>query len=154
MARLIARNPSVALPKLPNAMLHQLDIVATTFGILRARVLRVILRECLANPTMRGAIVTEIDRQRAERKVGESTLVGVTMDEDTSIVFADLMASTGARSTQVARAVVTVACDGRLARLRKAFIAEADRRDERAEQQRALIIYNARRLGLDVRESA
>ncbi len=154
MPRLITPNPSVVHPKMPNAIVQQLDTVAGTFDIIRSRVARVIFRESLADASLRDLIVTEIERQRATRITGECTQVIATMDDETSQVFAELMASTGARGSEVARAILTVACDGRMARFKKAFIEEGARRDAVLARQRAEFLETAKRLGFDVKVNA
>lgn len=154
MPRLTTPNPSVVHPKMPNTTAQQLDAVAATFGIIRSRVARVIIGESLADASLRAPILAEIERQRSSRLTGESTQVIATMDHQTSVAFSDLMASTGARGTEVARAILTVACDGRLARFKKAFIAESAWRDEVLERQRAKVIETAKRLGLELKVDA
>lgn len=148
MPRLTTRSPKLVHPKLPNAMVQQLDAVADTFDIIRARVTRVILRDCLADASLRAVIRAEIERQQSTRLTGESTMVNATMDDETSAAFTDLMVSTGARGTEIARAIFTVACDGRLSRFKKSFIAESAWRDEVLDRQRAKVIETAKRLGI------
>lgn len=154
MPRLTTPNPSVVHPKMPTAMVQQLDALADTFGVIRSRVTRVIIGASLADASLRAPILAEIERQRSARLTGEPTQVIATMDDMTSKAFAELMASTGARGTEVARAILVVACDGRLARFKKAFIAEGAWRDEVLERQRAKVIETAKRLGLDLKVNA
>lgn len=150
MPRLMNKTPDLVHPKLPNALVQQLDAVADTFDIIRARVARVIVRESLADASLRAPILAEIERQSAGRLRGESTIVSATMDPETALAFADLLATTGARGTEVARSIFTVACDGRLSRFKKAFIAEGDRREGVLERQRAKVFETAKRLGIDM----
>lgn len=154
MPRLITHNPSVVHPKMPDAIVQQLDAVAGTFNIIRSRVARVIFRESLADAALRDLIVGEIGRQRATRLTGESSQVIATMDDETSKAFAELMASTGARSTEVARSILTVACDGRMSRFKKAFIEEGARRDAVLARQREEFLETAKRLGMEVKVKA
>lgn len=154
MPRLITHKPSVVHPKVPNANVQQLDTVAGTFDIIRSRVARVILRESLADATLRDLIAAEIEQQRETRLTGECTQVIATMDDKTSQAFADLMASTGARGSVVARSIIKVACDVGMARFKKAFIEEGVRREAVLASQRAEFLETAKRLGIEVKVNA
>ncbi|HDR9236639.1 TPA: hypothetical protein QDB43_000324 [Burkholderia vietnamiensis] len=154
MPRLTTPDPSVVHPKMPNATVQQLDAVADTFGIIRSRVTRVIIGASLADASLCAPILAEIERQRSTRLTGESAQVIATMDYMTANAFSDLMASTGARATEVARAILIVACDGRLARFKHAFIEESASRDEVLERQRAKVLATAKRLGLELKVDA
>ncbi|HDR8994461.1 TPA: hypothetical protein QDB01_000338 [Burkholderia vietnamiensis] len=150
MPRLLNRQPSMAQPKLPAVMVQQLDVLADTFELPLARVLRVILRESLLDPALHALVASEIDRQRWRRIHEGSTMVNVAISPCVVSVFADLMASAQARSSEVARAVFTVACDGRLSRFKKALYAEDALHDDLLERRRAKVLVAAKRVGLQL----
>ena len=150
MARLTNASPRMAQPKLPASLVEQLDVIAKTFDLPRARVLRVILRECLADAALRDRIVAEIERQHGERIRGELVMVNAAIPPGAEQAFAELMATTGSGSSAVARAVLVVACEGRLARFKKALIAEGAMHDDMLERQRARVLAEARRLGMEL----
>lgn len=146
--RLITRTPTYAQPKLPTALAQQMETVGETFDIRVNHIARIILRETLADASLHDAIVEEIQRQADHPLYGDSTDLVVGMNDETSKVFAGLMASTGARATRVARAVLIVGCSGGLSRFRKHFIAAIAHREAVTERQRAKVIELAARLGM------
>jgi len=144
--------PDFVQPKIPNGLVQMLDVMADSFRLSRNRVARVIVATTLADAGARDAIVAEIGKQRGNRLNGNTSTVIVWMDYTTSMVFADLMASTGARATEVARAVVTVGCARGLARFSNLLIAEALRSQAVADRQIEKIRVQAARRGFDLAE--
>lgn len=146
--------PDYVQPKIPNALVQTLDVMADSFGVPRNRVARVIVRLTLAEAAARDAILAEIERQRTNRLIGKTSTVIVWMDYRTSMVFADLMASTGARASEVARAIITVGCARGLGRFSNALIAEALRTQEISARQIEKIRVLAARRGFELKERA
>lgn len=146
--------PDFVQPKIPNALVQTLDVMADSFCVPRNRVARVIVRSTLADASVRDAILAEIEHQRAHRLNGNTSTVIVWMDHQTSKVFADLMVSTGARATEVARAIITVGCARGLGRFSNLLIAEALRTQEVSARQIEKIRIQAARRGFDLTERA
>ncbi|SDG93842.1 hypothetical protein SAMN05216466_106119 [Paraburkholderia phenazinium] len=146
--------PSFVQPKIPNALIQTLDVMADSFRLPRNRVARVIVGTTLADASARDAIVAEIGKQRENRLNGNTSTVIVWMDHTTSMVFADLMAFTGARASEVARAIVTLGCARGLARFSNALIAESLRSQSVSDRQIEKIRVQAARRGFDLMERA
>ncbi|MCA8448950.1 hypothetical protein [Burkholderia vietnamiensis] len=154
MARFTNPNPTTVNPKLPNSVVHDMEVLNRSIGISLNLMTRIVLRETLANPARRDEIIAEIARERSCRRYGDSTAVYTWMNHETARAFAELMATTGARATMVARAIITVGCSGGLGRFRKRFLAESARLNDVEERQVEKIRVLAARHGFDLQERA
>ena len=67
MARFTNPNPTTVNPKLPNSVVHDVEVLNRSIGISLNLMTRIVLRETLANPARRDEIIAEIARERSCR---------------------------------------------------------------------------------------